>query len=405
MTQRGPGVRRYSSPAMNIHGHNTPSFEPVRRAFERNFVEQEELGAAVSVTLAGETVVDLWGGYQEAARTTPWAADTIVNVWSIGKAVSAVCLLRLVETGSVDLDAPVARYWPEFATSGKQDITVRTLMSHQAGLPAIAKPLPPGYNLTNWAGMCEALAAQETWWQPGTRFGYHTNTYGFLIGEIVRRVDGRTIDRYLQEEIARPLGADFFFGFGPELDPRVAEWMPYERPPDEATDRPWLERDPATLSGIDLARVLAYRNPPGGMGVNTREWRASVYPSTSGHANARAVARIFGALSNGGDLGGYHVLGQEVIEEAIAIAADGEDAVLGRPNRFGLGLQLTIPGVRPLGPGRRSFGHYGNGGVLGFADPDAHIGFGYVCNRSGRSWRDPRNIALIDAVYESLGER
>lgn len=390
---------------MNVLGFTAPDFAPVRTAFERNFAEHNEVGAAVAVFVAGEQVVDLWGGYQDAQRTTPWGEDTIVNIWSIGKGVAALCLLRLVERGLVDLDAPVARYWPEFAQGGKADVSVRLLMSHQSGLPAIGKPLPPGYNLTNWDGMCAELAAQEPWWEPGTRFGYHTNTYGFLVGEIVRRVDGRSIDRFLGDELAVPLGIDFFFGFGPEHDRRVAEWLPYERSPDEATERPWLERDPATLSGVELARVLAYRNPPGGMGVNTREWRASVYPSTSGHASAQAVATIFGGLANGGEMKGYHVLSEELIEEALTIHADGEDAVLGRPNRFGLGFQLTIPGVRPLGPGKRSFGHYGNGGVLGFADPDGTVGFGYVCNRSGRSWRDPRNIALIDAVYESLGER
>lgn len=387
---------------MNSEGFAEPGFERVREAFERNFRERNEIGAAVAVAVGGRMVVDLWGGHLDAARTTQWTKDSIVNVWSIGKAVAAVCLLQQVERGLVELDAPVARYWPEFAQGGKGDVTVRTLMSHQAGLPAVGKPLPPGYNLTNWDGMCAALAEQEPWWEPGTRFGYHTNTYGFLIGEIVRRVDGRPIDRYLQEEIAGPLGIDFFFGFGPENDARTADWVPYERAADETNERPWLERDPATLSGIDLARVLAYRNPPGGAGVNTREWRASVYPSTSGHANARAVATVYGALANGGASGECHVLAQPLIEQALTIHADGEDAVLGRPNRFGLGFQLTIPGVRPLGPGMRSFGHYGNGGVLGFADPDGHVGFGYVCNRSGKSWRDPRNIALIDAVYESL---
>lgn len=389
---------------MNISGFAESRFAAVRAAFERNFAEHNEVGGAVAVFVRGEPVLDLWGGHQDAARIRPWTEDTIVNVWSIGKAVSAICLLRLVERGEVDLDAPVATYWPEFAQGGKAGITVRTFMSHQGGLPAVGKPLPPGYNLTNWDGMCAALAEQEPWWEPGTRFGYHTNTYGFLIGEIVRRVDGRPIDQFLQEELAGPLGVDFYFGFGPEHDARVADWLPYERSPDEANERPWLERDPATLSGIDLARVLAYRNPPGGMGVNTREWRASVYPSTSGHANARAVATIFGGMANDGEIGGYHVLATPLIEQALTIHADGEDAVLGRPNRFGLGFQLTIPGVRPLGPGKRSFGHYGNGGVLGFADPDAGVGFGYVCNRSGRSWRDPRNIALIDAVYESLAD-
>ena len=392
-------------PPMEISGHCGPQFEPVREAFAGNFAEHNEIGSAVSIAFEGKLVVDLWAGYQDAARSRPWTRDTIVNVWSIGKAVTSICLLRLVERGLVELDRPVARYWPEFAQGGKQSITVRTLMAHQAGLPAVAKPLPPAYNLTNWDGMCDELAAQEPFWEPGTRFGYHTNTFGFLLGEIVRRVDGRPIDQYLQEEVSLPVGASFHFGFGPELDPLVADWVPYVAAPGEASERPWLERDPATLTGVELARVLAYRNPPSSpeCGVNSRAWRASVYPSTSGHANARACALIFGALASGGSINGHHLLEQRVIEQALAIHSDGEDVILGRPNRFGLGFQLTNPGIRPLGPGPRTFGHYGNGAVLAFADPDNQIAFGYVCNRAGRSWRDPRNIALVDAAYASIG--
>ncbi len=381
-----------------------PRFERVREAFEQNFAGQDEVGAAVAVTLGGRPVVDIWGGYQDAAKTVPWARDTIVNVWSVGKAVTAICLLQLVERGVLELDAPVARYWPEFAQAGKASLPVRYLLSHQAGLPAIRKPLAMGLNLTDWAAMCTALAEQEPWWEPGTRFGYHVNTFGFLAGEVIRRVDGRSIGTYLREEIAAKLGVDFMSGFGPEEDHRVGEWIQYQRPPGEESQRPWLERDPATLDGIDLARVLAYRNPPGHpeWQVNSRVWRAAEYPSTNPHANARAMARIFGALATGGTVDGVHILAPELIEQANTVQADGEDAVLGRPNRFGLGFQMTIPGVRPLGTGPRTFGHYGNGAVLGFADPDAGLGFGYVCNRAGRSWRDPRNIALVGAVYASL---
>jgi CubicO group peptidase (beta-lactamase class C family) len=389
-----------------IEGTCGSRFGPVREAFETNLRERGDIGAAVAVTLGGQSVVDLWGGFADEAKTVPWRRDTIVNVWSVGKAVVAACLLRLVDRGLVDLDAPVANYWPEFAQGGKEQLPVRMLLNHQAGLPAIRKPLEPGINLTSWNTMAAALAEQEPWWEPGTRFGYHTNTFGFLVGEIVRRVDGRGIGRFLQEEISGPLGIDLFFGFGLEEDYRVAEWVPYKPEPGQLSDRPWLELDPATLSGLDLARVLAYRNPPGGSGapgsVNTRLWRASEFPSTSGHSNARAISRFYGALAAGGEIDGYRVLSPETIARANTIESDGEDAILGRPNRFGLGFQLTIPGVRPLGPGAHSFGHYGNGGVLGFADPDAQIGFGFVCNRSGRSWRDPRNIALIDAVYASL---
>jgi CubicO group peptidase (beta-lactamase class C family) len=388
----------------DIDGTCEPRFERVRAAFARNFSEHDEVGAAVSVIVGGEPVVDLWGGSIDAARTRPWERDTIVNVWSVGKAVSSLCLLRLVERGLLELDAPVATYWPEFAQGGKADMPLRYLLTHQAGLPAIRKPLPPGANVLSWDTMVEALAAQEPWWEPGSGFGYHVNTMGFLLGEVVRRTDGRRIGTMIREDLRDGLGVDFLIGFGPEEDSRVADWTPYQAAAGEESQRPWLERDPATLEGIDLARVLAYRNPPPHPdgGTNSRMWRAAEFPSTNPHSNARAIARVFGGLASGGRIGGKPLLDVKLIEQARTIESDGEDLVLGRPNRFGLGFQLTIPGVRPLGPGVHTFGHYGNGGILGFADPDAQIGFAYVCNRSGRSWRDPRNIALVDAVYASL---
>lgn len=379
-------------------------FERVREEFERNLRERGDVGAAVAVVVGGTPVVDLWGGWLDAGRTRPWGRDSIVNVWSLGKAVTAICLLQQVEAGRVELEAPVARYWPEFGQAGKDELPVKYLLSHQAGLPAVAKPLPPGANLLSWETMTAALAEQEPWWTPGERFGYHVNTFGFLAGEVLRRVDGRGVGTYIREELAEKHGVDFLVGFGPEHDARVADWIPYQAEAGEESQRPWLGRDPATLSGVDLARVLAYRNPPGHPegGVNSRMWRAAEYPSTNPHSNARAVARLFGALADGGDVDGKQVLPPELIERANTIEADGEDAVLGRPNRFGLGFQLTNPGIRPLGPNPRAFGHYGNGAILGFADPDAGVGFGFVCNRAGKSWRDPRNIALIDAVYGCL---
>jgi CubicO group peptidase (beta-lactamase class C family) len=387
-----------------IAGYCDERFARVRAEFVRNFAERDEIGATVAVTLDGVSVVDLWGGWRDEPRTLPWQRDTIVNVWSLGKAVCAVCLLRLVDRGLIDLDSPVARYWPEFAQAGKSDLPVRFLLSHQAGLPAIARPLPPGTNLLNWQAMTEALAEQAPWWTPGTRFGYHTNTFGFLVGELVRRVDGRSIGRYIREELAEGFGIDFLIGFGPEEDARVSTWFPYRAALGEESQRPWLERDPAELAGIDLARMLAYRNPPSlpGADANSRTWRAAEYPSTNPHSNARALARLFGGLARDGQIDGQQLLAPETIARANTLQADGEDAILGRPNRFGLGFQLTIPGVRPLGPGAHAFGHYGNGAVLGFADPDARLGFGYVCNRAGRSWRDPRNIALVDAAYACL---
>jgi CubicO group peptidase (beta-lactamase class C family) len=389
---------------VQISGRCDPRFANVEAAFARNLRERGDVGAAVAVTLGGEPVVDLWGGWLDEDRARPWQRDSILNIWSAGKAVVAVCLLRLVDRGLVDLDAPVARYWPEFAQGRKGSLPVRMLLNHQAGIPAIRKPLPPGANILSWETMTAALAEQEPWWQPGARFGYHVNTFGFLAGEIVRRVDGRSVGRYVREELAGAMGIDMLIGFGPEQDGRVADWLAYRPQPGEESQRPWLERDAASLAGVDLARVLAYRNPPAlpDGKVNSRLWRAAEFPSTNPHGNARALARFYGGLACGGNIDGSRLLSPELIARSSRIESDGEDAILGRPNRFGLGFQLTIPGVRPLGPGGRSFGHYGNGGILGFADPDAGIGFGYVCNQSGRSWRDPRNLALVDAVYASI---
>lgn len=379
-------------------------FERVREAFANDFAEHNEVGAAVAVTVGGVPVVDLWAGWNDPAQTRPWHRDTIVNVWSVGKAVSSLCLLRLVERGLVDLDEPVAKYWPEFAQAGKARVPVRYLLTHRSGLPAIRKPLPPGANVLSWDTVVEALAEQEPWWEPGSAFGYHVNTMGFLLGEVIRRVDGRSIGTVIREELAEALGIDFLCGFGPEEDRRVADWIPYQAATGEESQRPWLEVDPAKVEGVQLARLLAYRNPPPHPdgGTNSRMWRAAEFPSTNPHSNARAIARVFGGLASGGTIDGKPLLDAKLIAQARTTESDGDDLVLGRPNRFGLGFQLTIPGVRPLGPGAHTFGHYGNGGILGFADPDAQVGFGYVCNRSGRSWRDPRNIALVDAVYASL---
>ncbi len=387
-----------------VSGSCDARFSAVRAEFERNLSERGDVGAAVAVMIAGVAVVDLWGGWRDGERTRPWERDTIVNVWSLGKAVSAVCLLRLHDRGLIELDAPVARYWPEFAQAGKAHLPVRFVLTHQAGLPAVRRALPPGANLLSWDTMTSALAEQEPWWEPGTRFGYHVNTFGFLAGEVLRRVDGRTIGQFVRDELVEGLAVDFQVGLPPSEDGRVAEWIAYQPVAGEEPQRPWLDSDASTLNGIALARVLAYRNPPAlpDGGVNSRVWRAAEFPSTNPHSNARALARLFGGLACGGSIGGKAILSAETIERANRIEADGEDAILGRPNRFGLGFQLTIPGVRPLGPGRRSFGHYGNGAVLGFADPDAGLGFGFVCHRAGRSWRDPRNIALVDAVYACL---
>lgn len=280
---------------------------------------------------------------------------------------------------------------------------MRYLLTHQAGLPAIARTLPPGAWI-HWDVMTEALAAQAPWWQPGFGHGYHVNAQGFLIGEVVRRLTGKTLGTYLRESIAGPAGVDFFIGFGPELDGRCAEMVPAPPSPEGEELRRQLSVDPESLSGLALMRFNAYRNPPeiSGTGVvNTRAWRAAEVPSTNGHGNARAVARLYSALAGDGELDGVHVLSPAMIARATEQQVYGEDIVLRRPTRFGLGFQLTMA-ERPLGPSPRAFGHFGAGGSLGFADPDARVAFGYAMNQGRGGWQHKHVRHLIDLGYAAL---
>jgi CubicO group peptidase (beta-lactamase class C family) len=371
-------------------------FARVREAIRWNFREHDELGAAVAVVVGGRLVADLWAGWRDEARTLPWERDTLVDVFSVGKAMASVALLRLVDRGRIDLDAPVARYWPEFAAAGKGEVAVRTVLAHRAGLPALRRELPP-LAMYDWSLMAATLAREEPWWEPDSRHGYHVNTFGFLVGEIVRRVSGERIGQFFRREIAAPLGADFHFGIGPEEDRRVADYSFGSGPADIATseqDRERLRQNPE----LQTLMRRVYANPEGlsGLGtVNTRAWRAAEMPSTNGHATASGIARIYAALAAG------ELLRPETLQRAIAEASSGPDAILGRPSRFGLGFQLTQP-ERPLGPNPRAFGHFGAGGSLGFADPDVGLAFGYTMNRAGPRWQNPRNRALLDAVYASL---
>ncbi|HEU5196697.1 MAG TPA: serine hydrolase domain-containing protein [Methylomirabilota bacterium] len=386
-----------------VRGHCDARFAPVRDALAAILTSGMEVGAALAVSVDGRMVADLWGGWADAARTRPWEGDTIVNLYSIGKAVSAVCVLRLVEAGRLDLDTPVARYWPEFAQAGKGDVPVRQVLTHQVALPAVARPLPSGA-WQHWDVMTEALAAQAPWWTPGAGHGYHDNMQGFLLGELVRRVTGTTYGTYLRESLAGPAGIEFHVGLTPALEARCAEMVP--RPPsaeDEAL-RKALSVDPATLSGLDLMRFNAYRNPPeiSGIGVvNTHAWRAAEVPSTNGHGNARGVARLYSGLAGAGTLDGVHILDPALIAQACAAQVDGDDVVLQRPTRFGLGFQLTMP-ERKLGPNPRAFGHFGAGGSLGFADPDARVAFGYAMNQGRGGWQHKHVRHLIDLVYAAL---
>lgn len=381
-----------------IHGLCADRFAAVREALANNFREHGEVGAAVALTLDGEPVVDIWAGWADEARTRPWQRETLVNIFSVGKAMAAVSLLRLVERGQVDLDAPVARYWPEFAQNGKAPVTVRMLLSHRAAVPAVRQVLPE-LAMYDWELMTATLAAESPWWELGTTHGYHVNTFGYLVGEIVRRVSGRSLGEYFRNQVAVPLAADFHFGIGAEHDARIADYL--------FGPELMLNESRDNADADEQRRFLlrsVYLNPPGlsGIGtVNTRAWRAAEIPSTNGHSNARAVARIYGALACDGVVDGVRVLECDTIVEATREAAAGDDLVLRRPARFGLGFQLTQP-ERPIGPNSRTFGHFGAGGSLGFADPEARLGFAYTMNRAGPRWQNPRVRSLVDAVYAAL---
>jgi CubicO group peptidase (beta-lactamase class C family) len=388
-----------------IHGWCAPRFGGVREALAENFRAHGEVGAALAITLDGAAVVDLWAGWADAARTRAWQRETLVNVFSVGKGIAVLALLMLADRGEIDVDTAVARYWPEFAAAGKRDVTVRTLLGHRAGLPAIRSALPP-LAMYDWPRMTAALAAEKPWWTPGEIHGYHVNTFGFLVGEIVRRVSGEDFGTFVKREIADPLGADFHFGVGPEHDARIADYLLAD---DDTHLAAYLVTAEGSSGSDDEAerRFLlgrVYANPSGVSGfgtVNTRPWRAAVIPSTNGHATARAVARIYSALACGGAVDGVRLLRPETIAMAITETSTGPDLVLRRSSRFGLGFQLTRA-ESPFGTNPRSFGHFGAGGAVGVADPDARLAFAYTMNQPGPRWHNPRNRALIDAAYRAL---
>ena len=368
------------SERVGIHGECQPAFQAVRDVFEAAFERGDEIGAAVSVMWRGDRVVDLWAGHRDAAKTRSWERDTIVNVFSTTKGMTALCAHLLIDRGLLELDEPVATYWPEFAANGKEAVTFRQLISHQAGLPALREPLPPEA-LFDWDVMTAALAAEEPWWEPGTDHGYHAVTFGWLVGEVVRRVSGQSLGSFFRKEIGEPLGADFYIGFGPELDDRVAELV--QGPVHAAEGPSFFEeilKDPTSMT------ARAFMNPPViGDVASSRAWRAAEIPAANGHASAAGIASIYGAVASGG------LLSKAGVERAREEHAYGQDAVLPLITRIASGFMLA-PSEEPCGPSSRAFNHAGAGGSLGYCDPEAGIGFGYVMNNMhiGAWLVDPR---------------
>lgn len=386
----------------SIGGTVAPGFEPVRDAFSANFAERGEVGAAVCVRVRGEVVVDLWGGWADEARTQPWRDDTLVNVYSVGKGIAAALVLQLVDEGRLTLDQPVADVWPEFAAGGKAGATVAHALSHQAGVPAIREPLTDD-DLWDWDRMTAAVAATEAWYEPGSRLIYHTNTYGHLVGGLIHRVTGRRPGEHLRavvdtRDLERPV--DYWIGVPDAELHRCADvvWAPRGQSGDVLS----TSVDPATLEGDARLLWLAYFNPPGysSVGVvNTTAWRQTQVPSTNSHASARGVCDLYAAIL--GDLGPAPLVSRTLLAEATRAWVSGECPVLGEVGTFGLGFIPTNP-RRSFFANPRSFGHFGTGGAVGCADPDAGVAFGYVMNHVIPRWQSSRNRALLDTLAACL---
>jgi CubicO group peptidase (beta-lactamase class C family) len=381
-----------------VHGRCDARFTAVRRAFEENFRERGELGAAVAVTVGGRTVVDLWGGWADAAHTRPWDQDTLVNVWSTTKGPVALCAHILADRGLLDLDAPVAVYWPEFAAAGKEKVLVRHLLSHRAGLAGLREPHSLE-QLCDWELTTQRLAATQPWWEPGTTSGYHALTYGHLVGEVVRRVSGLMPGAFLEREVTGPLGIDFRLGL-PEKDyGRVAE---LHQPPVTTSSE-----QAVAFAQLAPAAIAALTNPPvSAADAVTPEWRAAEIPAANGHGTARAVAELYGVFAGRGSYGSHRVLSPEAAERVRESQGSCRDLVLGaglgRETEAGLGLWLS-GSSGSYGPSPRAFGHDGFGGSCGLADPEAEVSMGYVMNRMGPHIADdPRKMALVDALYSAL---
>jgi CubicO group peptidase (beta-lactamase class C family) len=382
---------------VEVSGTVEPRFARVREAFLENFARFGEVGAACCVYHRGRPVVDIWGGLADRASARPWTRDTIQLVFSTTKGVTAVCALRLVERGALDLDAPIAAYWPEFAAQGKGTIPVRWALCHRAGLAAVEGTLTLDEVLA-WHPVVAAIAAQAPNWEPGTKHGYHFRSYGWIVGELVRRVSGKTLGRFFADEIAAPLGLDFWIGLPEREEPRVATLLPAPLPADPAV-REFLAREmsPDTLLGRGVT------GPSGLFGYddmwNRRALRAAEMPSSNGIGTARAIARMYAAVTRPVD--GVQLLRPETVELGRTVQSEGTDAVLDLPTRFGLGFML--PPALSLAAAPTAFGHPGAGGSLGFADPEAELGFGYVMNQMQlAATGDPRSMALVEAVYAAL---
>ncbi|MFH8436078.1 serine hydrolase domain-containing protein [Streptomyces sp. NPDC018007] len=379
---------------MVVEGTSTARFEPVRAALAAHLEAGEELGASIAVDVDGVMEVDLWGGHADRARTVPWQRDTVVSMWSTTKTLTSLAALLLVDRGVLDPHRPVAHYWPEFAARGKEHIEVRHVLSHTSGLSGWEQPFSVE-DLYDWPTASARLAAQAPWWEPGTASGYHVQTQGQLVGELVRRVSGRTLTEFVDTEIAGPTQADVQIGARRADWPRIAELVAPER----------LSGIPAGLDPEGIFTRTLLGSPARDEHVDTPQWRSAELGAVSGHGNARGMARALSVISRRGRVNGLRLLSEETVDKVFDVQADGVDLFLGVPVRWGLGYALADPRTMPHMPTGRICFWVGRGGSIVMMDLDRGVTFSYTMNRVGDgilgSERTHEYIERVYAVLES----
>lgn len=385
---------------MEISGYCEDRFDDVRKEYTKIIDEGLEVGSSFSVTIEGKTVIDLWSGYSDEAKTKLWDKDTIVNVYSTSKFVTSVCMLMLMDRGIIDAEAPVANYWPEFAQAGKEKITIAHLLSHTAGLPGFNETLDIK-DFYNWDKATELLSKQEPWWEDRGRSGYHAVTRGFLLGEVMKRVTNKSVGDFLKEEITDPLNIDFRIGKSDTERERIAELIPPKMN--------FFSKIMFRFLGFMMRNTFfneVFMNPVMEVeDVMSKEWQAAELPSANGHGNARSIAKIAAIIANGGELDGKRLLSKEIIEKALDSRTHGRDLVINMPIKFGLGFATNDKGgiVDKFCPNPRTLYWGGYGGSLIIADLDEKMSFGYAMNKQGMKMiGDPRGERLIKKVYACL---
>jgi CubicO group peptidase (beta-lactamase class C family) len=389
----------------SIHGHCDPAFQAVADAFEKNFAERGEVGASVCVSKEGEIVADLWGGTADVGTGAPWQEDTVSIVYSCTKAATALCAQILIDRGELDLDGLISDVWPEFTGDGKEKATVKMALNHSLGLPAWRAPVREGA-FYDWDHMVSLLENEAPWWTPGNKNGYHMISFGWTVGELVRRVSGKSLGQFFQDEIAGPLDLDFWIGLPDYIEDRVAPVIPFVPGADFQPTAFVLDvmSNPASIPHLALLNT-------GRFNANKREAHAAEIGGAGGISNARSLAKMYRPLANGGSIGDQSILSSSRIDDMRRVSMEtDDDQTLRIPTRFGQGFMLRmnnthLPDGNSLVISDGAFGHVGMGGSVGFADPDCGMSMGYSMNKLGGGiLLNERGQSLIDAAYGSLGQ-